>query len=337
MKNIISIGKILFVICFFTINVSAQSQVSEISSMPGAFSRIGFGARGMGMGNAMSAVTSGNLVSYYNPALIPFQQGNSFQTSYTILSLDRSLNFISFTRKFNIGKKENPDGTVSPRSVTGISAGIINSGVSKIDARDNEGKKTGDLSTSENQFFIALATRFSEKLSIGLSFKFYHYSLYEDISASSIGFDVGALYMISPSLTLSLMISDINSKYQWDTAELYGTSGAVTKSKFPLLKKIGLSYKFDEPKLIAALEFESSNAGTNFLRGGAEYNIYQDLFLRAGFDKLNLSNKDFPIRPSFGFSYFYLLNTVKFGIDYAFVIEPYSSSDQHIIGININF
>ena len=125
--------------------VSAQSAVSDISSMPGSFSRLGFGARGMGMGNAMSAVIDGSLVSYYNPALAPFQVGNSFQTSYSILSLDRSLNFINYTRRFELGKKVNPDGTIVPRSIAGISVGIINAGVSNIDGRDSDGRKTGDL------------------------------------------------------------------------------------------------------------------------------------------------------------------------------------------------
>ena len=81
MKKIVTIILILF--SQFAV---AQPQFSEIASKPGAFSRIGFGARGIGMGNAMSAVTSGNLVSYYNPALTVFQQGNSFQTSYSFLS-----------------------------------------------------------------------------------------------------------------------------------------------------------------------------------------------------------------------------------------------------------
>ena len=49
--------------------VLAQPELSSMSTMPGAFSRFGFGARGMGMGNAMSSVTEGNIVSYYNPAL----------------------------------------------------------------------------------------------------------------------------------------------------------------------------------------------------------------------------------------------------------------------------
>jgi len=329
--------KIFLQLIIVTIAISAQSTVSDISSMPGAFSRMGFGARGMGMGNAMSAVRDGSLVSYYNPALAPFQEGNSFQTSYSILSLDRSLNFLNYTRKFELGKKENPDGTVEPRSVAGISVGIINAGVSNIDARDNQGIKTGDISTSENQFFVALANRFSGKLSIGIAFKFYYYKLFESVTSSGLGFDLGALYLLNESMTLSFMISDINSKYEWDTGKIYGADGNITKNRFPLLKKIGFSYKFDEPKIIAAVEFENSDGGTNIIRAGGEYNIYENFFLRAGFDKLNISNFDFPVRPTFGFSYFYSLNSVKFGIDYAFVLEPYSSSDQHIIGINVNF
>ena len=329
--------KIFFQIIFLSAIVSAQSTVSDISSMSGAFSRMGFGARGMGMGNAMSAVTEGNLVSYYNPALASFQQGNSFQTSYSILSLDRSLNFLNFTRRFELGKKQDAEGNTKPRSVAGISIGLINAGVSNIDARDSEGRKTGDISTSENQFFVALANRFSEKLSIGIAFKFYYYKLYENLTTSGLGFDLGALYSLNEKMTLSFMLSDINSKYEWDTGKIYGTSGSITKNKFPLLKKIGFSYKFDEPKIIAAVEFENSNGGTNILRAGGEYNIYENLFLRAGIDKLNLSNFDFPARPTFGFSYFHLLNSLKIGFDYAFVIEPYSSGSQHIVGINVNF
>lgn len=329
--------KILFIIIACTSVVFSQSKVSEISSMPGAFSRMGFGARGMGMGNSISAVKQGNLSTYYNPALAAFQEGSLFQTSYSFLSLDRSLNFLSFGKKFEFGKKEMPDGTIKPRSTAGISIGIINSGVSQIDGRDNQGNQTGDLSTSQNQFYLALANKFSEKLSIGIAFKFYYYKLYEDITSTSLGFDIGALYSVSDALSLSFVLTDINSKYEWDTGDIYGSDGNITKVKFPLLKKIGAAYNFKEQGLIASLEFESSNGGTNILRGGGEYNIYDNLYLRAGFDKFNLSNSDFPVRPSFGFSYFYDSSSFRLGVDYAFVVEPYSSSDQHIVGVNFNF
>lgn len=328
------VKKYLLIMLLFLSQVAfGQTQTSEISSMPGAFSRMGFGARGMGMGNAMSAVKYGSIVSYYNPALSAFQEKNNFHTSYSILSLDRSLNFLNFTKTFPFGTKKNENGESVPRSIAGFSAGIINAGVSDIPAYDNSGVKYDDLSTSENQFFFSVSNRFSEKLAVGIAFKFYYYKLYEDITSTSLGFDIGALYSLNDNITISGVLTDINTKYKWDTSDIYGTDGKATEDKFPLLKKLGVAYKFDNPKLIASVEIESSNAETTFLRFGAEYNIFESLYLRGGMDKWNLQNSDFPVRPSFGFSYFYTLNNFVAGIDYAFVIEPYSSSDQHIIGV----
>jgi opacity protein-like surface antigen len=309
----------------------AQPQFSRISSMPGAFSRMGFGARGIGMGNAMSAVTEGNLVSYYNPALSAFQNGNLFQTSYSFLALDRSLNFLSFTKRFDLSKNK------EQKRSAGISLGIINSGVGNIDGRDNEGVQTENLSTSENQFFIGFANRFSAKLSIGISAKFYYYKLYKDVSATSVGIDLGALYIFNEHLNLSLMISDINSKYKWDSTPLYGQSGTITEDKFPILKKIGVSYSEKSIGLIAAVEYENSNGGTNIIRGGAEYNIIDKLFIRAGIDQFNLSNSDFPAKPAFGFSYFKDFDNITVGVDYAFMVEQYSNQDRHIVGLSVNF
>ena len=302
--------------------------------MPGAFSRMGFGARGMGMGNAMSAVTEGNLVSYYNPALAVFQNGNLFQTSYSFLSFDRSLNFLSFTKRFDLFASSNSS---KPRSSAGISLGIINSGVGNITGRDNDGNVTENLSTSENQFFLGFANRFSEKLSIGIAIKFYYYKLYKNISATSVGLDFGALYRISDHWNLSLMISDINSKYKWDSTPLYGQDGTNTDENFPILKKIGLSYIEKNIGLIIAAEYENSNGETNILRGGIEYNIIDKLFIRAGADQFNLSNSDFPVKPSFGFSYFKNFDNIIIGIDYAFMVEQYSSQDRHIVGVSVNF
>lgn len=329
--------KLVFLILLISYSLQAQSQYSEISSMPGAFSRLGFGARGVGMGNAMSSIKDGNLVSYYNPALAVFQDGNAFQTSYTFLSLDRHLNFLNFTKRFEFGKKEMPDGTVKPRSIAGISVGIINAGVSNIDGRDSQGNKTETLSTSENQFFVAVANKFSEKLSVGVAFKFYYYKLYEEVTTNAFGIDIGALYSINEAMTVSLSFSDLNTKYKWDTGKIYGSSGLNSENKFPLMKKIGFSYKFEEPRIIAAVEYESSNANTSYLRAGAEYNLFQDLFLRTGVDKININNFDIPVRPSFGLSYFYKAGSLNLGFDYAFVLEPFSAGDQHVIGINVNF
>ena len=314
--------------------ISAQSnQYDEIAGQPGAFSRMGFGARGMGMGNAMSSIVHGDLVAYYNPALSVFQEDNSFQTSYSFLSFDRNLNFLSFTRKFNLKKRE---GQKFQRAA-GISVGVINASVDNFAERDNQGNVTGELSPFENQFFIGLANRFSEKLSIGFSAKFYYSKLYDEVSTSTFGLDIGALYLANENLTFSAVITDLISKYESNTTPIYDQEGYSTDDKFPLLIKIGASYLFNGPNLITSLEYEHSDAGTDYLRLGVEYNIFEGLFVRGGLDKFNMSNTSAPSRPSLGFSYFHDFTSLVIGVNYAFVVEPYSSSDRHIIGLDINF
>ena len=102
--------------------------------------------------------------------------------------------------------------------------------------------------------------------------------------------------------------------------------------------KFGLSYKINDYKILTSAEYEHSNAGTNILRFGIEYNIIEQFFLRGGIDNFNLSNSDFPKRPSLGFSYFKSLGgDWIIGVDYAFVIEKYSPEDRHIIGVNVKF
>jgi len=330
MKNIIFL--------FVLISSLVLGQTQTIKVRAGAFSRTGFGARGMSMGNTMSAVTTGNLVSYYNPALSAFQENSNVQLGYTFLTLDRSLNFLNFTKRFQFkSDKDTVNGEPVIKSTAGISAGIINAGISNIEERDNQGIKTNDLSTSENQFFLSFANQFSRRVTIGIAVKFYYYKFYEDVNANSVGIDLGTLIKLSDHFNLSFMLADLNAKYKWDSSPVYETEGNSFTDQFPLYKKVGLSYTSGENGIVAAVEWEVSNAGTNFIRFGAEYNILDILYLRAGLDRWNLSNTEMPVRPSFGVSFFRKISSLVAGIDYAYVVEPYSSGDKHILGLNFSF
>ncbi|GAB4300886.1 MAG: PorV/PorQ family protein [Ignavibacteriaceae bacterium] len=330
--------KVLFIVFILSaFNLFAQPEQSKIAGKPGAFSRLGFGAEGIGMGNALSAVIYGELTGYYNPALSVFQEGNSFQSSYSFLSLDRSLNFLSFTRKFDFFSKRRSEDTTKPQATAGISIGLINSGVNNIDGRDNQGNPTGPLSTSENQFFGAFSVKITDQFAFGIAAKFYYYKLYEEITANSFGLDFGILYRVSGQLTASLVVSDLNSKYKWDTTPVYGQDGTILEDKFPMLRKIGISYFFNELNLLASAEFENSDAETNIIRAGIEYQIYEGLYIRGGIDQLDLSNSDVLPKPSAGFSFHKELAGFIAGVHYAFVPEQYSPEDRHVVGLSINF
>jgi hypothetical protein len=331
--------RIFFIIILLLINYSfAQQGFNETSVAPGTFSRMGFGPRGISLGNAAGAINKGNVNSYYNPALSVFQNDNSFSSAYSFLGLDRSLNFVNFTRRFEFfSDKDSLVVPKKPRSTAGVSLGLINAGVSKIDGRDNQGFKKGDLSTSENQFFMAFANKFSEKLAVGLGIKFYYYKLYEDITSTGLGFDVGAIYMFNPQLVVGFTISDLNAKYKWDTSPLFGTDGSTSENKFPTTKKISVSYYLDDPDIILAAEYEFNNMHNRLFRFGTEYKIFEYLQLRGGIDNVNITTTDSPIRPSLGFGYIHQFGKISVVFDYAFAYEPYSPSSQHIVGLNIIF
>lgn len=335
MKNIWSVFIILI---FIAPLIEAQPKFSSVNSASGSFSRMGFGARGISMGNSISALNEGNLSAYYNPALSVFQKENYFTSAYSFLSLDRKLNFIGFTRKFEFfSSKDTVTENRIPRATAGLSVGLINAGVTNIDARDNQGFKKDPLSTSENLGFMAFAIKFSNKFSAGLMARFYYYKLYEDVTSTGVGFDLGMLYTLNSEWTFSFVISDLNSKYEWDTSPIYGTSGINTTAKFPVTKKIGTAYKSSNLPLVVSLEYNFDNMKSSIYKFGAEYEVYSNLFLRGGIDNLHINNKDNPIRPSLGFSFTKEFSILKISVDYAFVIEAYSPQDRHITGISILF
>lgn len=326
---------IAVIILVFTTLAFSQTKYSKIANAPGAFSRMGFGARGMGMGNSMSAVVGEQVFPYYNPALSNFSSNNSLYLSYSSLGLDRSLNFVNFTKTFK--RKYKADTTVTLS--TAFSFGVVNAGVSDIEERNNDGTLLGNISTSENMFYLNFSNQMSKKMVLGLNVKYYYYKLYDKITSDGVGLDLGLIYMMSKKINLSASISDINSSYKWDSSPIYNTDGTTTTEKFPILKKVGIAYKdkFSESSFVCNLELENSNFETNYLRVGAEYGYDDFIFFRAGIDRFNLSNTESPIKAGMGFSVVQKIYNYDLTFDYAYVIEPYSDRNMHILGINFKF
>ena len=309
--------------CFVLEVLSNSPAAAQIGGKPGAFSRLGFGARGIGMGNAMTAVTTGDIVSYYNPALLPWMEYRQASASYGILSLDRTLNFLSFSQ------------TLPPNA--GISLGIINSGVTNIDGRDSDGEPTGLLQTSENQFFLGFSARFKGGFSIGLNIKFLYYHLYTDMTSTTVGVDFGALLPVGESLTLGATVRDINSKYKWNTTQLYGQQGGDTEDPFPLLYTIGAAYRLPDSLGIVSGDLEISNASTITTRFGLEVPLIPEITVRAGVDRIDMKEKGNGISPAFGFTARKDIGGWIPAVHYAYVIEPFSPSGTHIISLSVIF
>lgn len=311
---------LLFIVALlFVANISN----AQIAGRAGSFARMGFAARGIGMGNALTAVNTGAINTYYNPALASFAEQRTASVSFGILSLDRYLNFVSYTQ------------AIKPNA--GLSVGIINAGVRKIDGRDADGYHTEDYSTTENQFYLAFANRVHERVSLGVAIKLYYAKLFEDFSSTTVGFDIGGLVQITDEITLGLCIQDLNSKYKWDSKPLYDQNGKTTEDKFPNLRRIALGYKFLEGALLLDVEYENSSEQTNVFRFGTEYKFVEYFTIRGGMDRYETADNSTGAKPSFGFSVKNSFNGWTPELQYAFVIEPIAPQGLHIITLNVAF
>ena len=319
-----------------SIEIFAQPKTSQISSLPGAFSRMGFGARGMAMGNAMTSNIDGSVNVIYNPALNPFVDDNLIQLGFTFLSLDRKLNFVQLSKSFTQYKRDfEGNKTSEVHSKAGVTFGLINSGVDNIDGRDNSGLKTKTYSTSENLFFLSVGISPSDKLSFGVTARYYYYSLYDKIKSDAVGFDFGMIYKLMDELTLGLYIGDLNSKYRWDSTPIYGEDGNNFYDYFPVIKRIGTSYHLPKNFGIVNLDYEWTSYDTKILKAGTEIFLDEHLKLRAGIDRFNLANSDMIPKISFGFGVNHILMNKYFEFNYAFVTEPYAPRDIHTISLGI--
>lgn len=298
----------------------AGSSRAQIAASPGAFTRIGFGARGMAMGNSMSAVTIGELNGFYNPSVILFQRERLGSLSYGELSLDRGHNSLFYTQPID--------------SNAAVSIGILNSGVSRIDGRDNDGFRTEEYSTSENMFSLSFSLRI-RKIIFGLSTKIFYYSLFKDVSSTTLGLDAGAVYPLSERITLGLVFRDINSKYKWETSKIYGTTGNSTTERFPMRKIIGISYSMPENAGLISAELENTISSTTIIRFGAEYTLIDQLSVRAGLDGWDLKNAD-RAHPSFGLTVRPGIETWKPSLTYSYIMEPYNVFAMHVISLSVN-
>jgi hypothetical protein len=304
---------------FLMITFGQLQNSSSIGGLAGASMRMGFGARGIAMGNALTAIINGDIQAYYNPASIPFASSPTITTAYSILSLDRRLNYLSYTN--------------SMKPNAGISVSIINAGVGDIDGRDNDGIHTQMYSTSENSFMLSFGLKLSSRSAFGITTKILYHSLFEEIKSTTAAIDVGAIFLLSQQLTLGLVIQDIGSKYKWDTSKLYGLSGNTTTDRFPLRKRIGLSWIPMDYPLILSSEFESIGSAT-FFRFGSEIELYDGIHVRGGIDQIAL-NTDTPAKPSVGLSLQKKLPGWTPSFQYAYVFEPYSPSGIHILSLSV--
>lgn len=289
----------------------------------GAFLRMGIGARAKAMGDAYTALARGIEASYYNPAGLPNLENKELVTSFRALSLDRHFTFVGFGMPIHPPVKEGQKAIDG-----GFALSWIHAGVSGIDGRDTDGRPTGELSNSENAFVFSFALNPAQFLAVGISVKVLWNRFAdvgdngESLSATGVGFDLGALVIPVDWLTLGIAVKEINSKYTWNTQKLFDEEGSETINEFPKIIRTAAAVRVPQVRgLTLALDFETSAELDSRVHFGAEQLLEDAFMIRAGFDDGSLTA---------GGGYFFKLFGKMSQLNYAFAAPGDRPQGEHV-------
>lgn len=294
------------------------SFASENGGYAGSYLRMGLGARSIAMGNTGVAFPTTAYSAFYNPAAFGLIEDPLAGLSYNFLSLDRHAGYISFSMKVPPG--------------AGFSIGWIESGVGDLNSYNSIGEETGEINHSANAVYFSFGRQFGKRLSVGVSVKVLFESINDgtdeyDYSSNGVGFDIGALYLVTDDLCVGAQIKDIKSKFKANTEELF-ERGGTTIDEFPLTGKIGAYYVTPIKWLKAAYDFEWSNKGLKKNHIGVEAVYRENLAVRLG-----VNGSD----PVFGAGLdFKIMSTVSY-LDYAFVPSVIDEGVSHIFSWQVKF
>ncbi len=304
---------------------------------------MGFGGRGIAVGNALAGDASGVASPFYNPALAPYIKSQSLGLSAALMTQDRQLQFVELRTPL--------------KPLAGIAAGLIHTGVQDIDQRNSSGYHISMASMNEYAFFTAFGVRVGSRASIGVGLQLFRNDLHSDLPAvQTFGLDIGVGIQVLPSLYIGLVLDDLLAKYSWDTIS---QDGAGVTDEFPTRLRIGASWMLLEERLQLLAEYESSFAVREIqepdviftgrapreifetreltlyqshFRLGAEYTLIPQFVIRAGMGRLEQLSDGGP-RPSAGFMIEQPLGLLVTQVAYTVVLEPYALGTMHLIAL----
>lgn len=316
-----------------------------LAQSAGGFARLGFGARGMAMGNAQ--VSDATASAFYNPALAPFASRQTLQVSVAAMTFDRELQHLQFSS------------ALPPRA--GIALGLVHAGVNGIDGRNESGFHTEDYATDEFLMFMAFGLKFGERVTGGLGFQIFRADYFEELEpVNSVGIDVGVSVQLTESIRLGAVVDDLLAEYTWDTSSLFSSGGQRTSDTFPVRLRFGGSYAFAAGRALVTAEYESRVSALDLrtrridvrnggptevtdteglrlhesrLRLGGEYRLADPFAVRAGLDRLGAAGGG--LLPTAGFQLEQPIGNLAVWFEYAFALEPYASGTRHVFTLRL--
>jgi len=283
----------------------------------GEFLKFGLGVREMALGGAVISEPSPVVAHYWNPAALTQNAALSGALMHTeefagVLALDHFALAVPAKGEysygfgyFRIGVDDIPDTRDALLDLGTDGLGPGDDGYTGPDADGTEGNGKldagerldygafGSFGASENVAFCSMAKQLRPKLQIGATLKTIYRSLGDD-KACGLGFDIGALYQLTPRINLAAVLNDATTTFMlWNDGEreIVAPSLKLGGSAHYALKKLPLQFN---PSVGADILFEGAENSADLTLGGVVIRarlgmefIYKNvLAVRAGRDDL---------------------------------------------------
>ncbi len=211
MKNLQTVLLLLVLSCSFQLN--AQDKGRKYSN---EFLSIGSGARGIALGNAVTALNGDINSAFYNPAGLLEIQDN-LQVSLMHAEWFAGIGKYDYIGVGGPMVSKTPEST-KKRAMAGtfIRFGVDNI-ANTLNLYDEDGAINYDnitkLSAADYAIMFSYAETFTDKLSLGANVKIIHRRLGRIANSWGFGVDLGAKYKLNESFTLALMAKDLTSTF----------------------------------------------------------------------------------------------------------------------------
>ncbi|NUO81634.1 SH3 domain-containing protein [candidate division KSB1 bacterium] len=248
------------VLCLLCVIASSPHLLAQPDAgRPGAFLRMGVGARALALGGTFVALADDPSAGYWNPAGLAQLNQIEVLASYYRMPSDRTHYFAS--------------GVLPWGRVTSIGVSWINLGVSGIEARaGNTAAPDYLFSNNASALLITAARQINSFFSVGVNAKLFSQSL-DNASAFGTGMDLALFVHPTRFVKFGLTLQDLGSKLKWSTG---------WREAFPMTVRGGVSANLADNFLMSLEAVKIDNSGLEFC-AGAEYKALEVFPIRLGY------------------------------------------------------
>ena len=292
--------------------MSLEDAYAEAGKSGLSFLKLGASARGIAMGDAMSANVSGAAATYYNPAGLLNSSAEDSRTQVMLMHKEwiQDTRTEYFATSFWLGDND------------ALGFFLNSTTIAEIEIRTRPGTPEGTFTARNFSIGASYAHAIGENLRVGFTGKFLYEKIFVD-EASGLAFDFGVQYVTSiENLSVGASLSNLGSINELRTES----------SKLPAFVRIGPAYSVD---------FESINSklilATDFLHS------FPDDLSRMNLGSELVFNKTFAARVGYqigsegrGFAAGIGVHYGALALDYAYSPLSFDLGNSHTISLVLN-